>query len=431
MREFLLLLFLILIIIEIHLNISFEYALLGLLLVCFSYMLLRRQSVKLHSLRVNKANKVIVLYLSFLLFEAICTIPSMLFETNIFAIDSMKVFLASQLTTAFVALYLAEGIRWDRFFLYIQWVAIVFGVFGIIEYATKTYFVSRVFGFIKPFCLPYEHTSMFRLSSFFSSPAIAALFFLLAIISLHYYGFNNLFLQILAGMIYVINIYGTRTRIIWLATAIFYCIVVARFVIGYRSSSAQSQRKKYTNYSYLLVSIILLFAMVGIVAFMWDKVIEIFDDVKNYLSLVLDMNNTFASREIRAGNISNVVCFLYNNPIRLFAGEGLGAGVEFSHYNAVYTTEGGTWNLGIDNQFLTTWLETGIIGIVLYIGIFAYGINRSIRNNNANVKMGCILLIIIFIMSVSMDVLWWKMCNFVLVVGIKMLNEQNKEKGLL
>lgn len=423
MNEILFTLFLILIIIEIHLNISIEYAIIAATLIIFSLIFSKRKLILLRLKNTRKS--ILLIYLIFLITELMFTVFAVPINLTKFTLEGFNVYLASQVTTAIVVLYFSSRIKWDKFFTYIKYMAIILGAFGVVEVITKTYVLHHMFGFIKPFYLRYEHSVMFRSSVVFQNPSIAAIFFLLTLIILYYYRFNNIFIQILSTAICLINIYGTRTRIVWISTILFYLCKLVRIrkkktdIFYVSKSKCKWRRGTKKAVAYILMA----FLLVIVVGINFEKVVEIFADIFQYLGYVLNQGNAYGSREIRASNIVNVIKYMSENPWRIFWGEGLGAGLSFSNANVVRTTEGIVWNSGIDNQFLTTWLETGIIGIVAYVYILILAIKNAYKSTNPRRSLGAWCVISIMILSVSVDILWWKMGTFVLTIGVTMCEQ--------
>lgn len=381
------------------------------LLDCF----FNKQKIRVYT----KKNQSVVLktYLLMCFFQIVITIIVMPFEYSTYMYAGVKVFIANTIMIYLTMIYFISHIDIARFIKLIKAFAIVVGILGTIE----TFIKKNIFSFIN---IGYFDTSSygtkdFRTTLFFGHPAILAIFIVVGIASLLYFPCKKIGEQYVFLAFMLISLYGTKTRSMWLSVA----IIVMLFIVDQISNGKTKIKKKTIFSAFLIIAIFFALIITN-----YSTIINILSELENYLSLMFDSNNTYVSRVVRIKNISNVIQYLKANPINIFIGKGLGYETLFSKMNGVKLYYGDIWTSGIDNQYVTLVLQTGIWGVCSYIICVISAVVIFMQSKNNNIKLACLYVIIIGLSSVSIDSFGWRVCVFILQFGIMVINKGKIEK---
>lgn len=353
---------------------------------------------------LNSSIKVFIVYIVFTL---VVTFFNMPYEYSNFMFDGIKSFIATVIIIFTVFLCVSVNVNWIKFYLLIRNFGGILSVIGVIETLSKSYIMYHIFGFIRPFSVAYEKNSQFRTCLWFLHPSVAAFFFLVTIILCVYLPFKKQLVNYFVLSMLSICIYGTKTRGVWLSVF----VVIIFFFIGKRKISTKIKKDNVFR------SLLFLLVFVGLMYLERKRVQLILETIIDYLKLVL-YDTSYVSRTVRVENTKNVFNYLLQEPIYAVFGRGLGFGRKFSALNGVTLSYGAVWSAGIDNQYLTTILETGIINCIIFIVLAINSFNKFYKTENVIIKIGALVVIVVCMVSVFYETLSWHVLIFLLCAGL-------------
>ena len=217
----------------------------------------------------------------------------------------------------------------------------------------------------------------------------------------------------------VVSIYGTKTRSVWIAVA----MMLIMFVID-KAKFRPRLRKETLGRIFVVLAVFILFAVI-----FRNQLQTMFFTISSYLNLAFDRNNQYVSRVVRVENLKNGLIYIKNNPLVLLIGNGLGFGNLFSVQHGVTLSYGAVWNAGIDNQYLSVVLETGIWGLIPIIIIPIYAFIHYFKSELTSDKVGYLVVVLIALLGMSFNIFGWRISTFLYFLGIFMTNGAKKLNG--
>ena len=343
--------------------------------------------------------------------QIVMTILIAPFNYTTYMYDSVKAFVATTILPLLVIIYFIPHIDIRKFLELLRGVGLAVGCLGVVETLTRRYVLS-VFGIIgMGEFYTYAGTSNFRTLLFFMHPGVTAVFMVMAVIILLHMPFKKKIYQYIGHISLAVSIYGTKTRMMWLA----YAIILAIYIIRKSDFLLKDRRiKKRVIFSVLGFAIIV---SIGIVVF-WDKVSAFTEQMLEYLYLVFDSSNVYVSRVIRTENLWNAVRYIFEDPIRLFYGGGLGYSNLFSANNGVTLYYGEVWNGGVDNQYVVFLLEIGVWGLIPFLICLVTSLIKYFKTTDFVTKIGCMFILLIGLGSISFSAMGWRVPVFILQMGM-------------
>ena len=124
------------------------------------------------------------------------------------------------------------------------------------------------------------------------------------------------------------------------------------------------------------------------------------------------------SRVIRTENLWNAVRYIFEDPIRLFYGGGLGYSNLFSANNGVTLYYGEVWNGGVDNQYVVFLLEIGVWGLIPFLICLVTSLIKYFKTTDFVTKIGCMFILLIGLGSISFSAMGWRVPVFILQMGM-------------
>lgn len=414
MSEILLIIFLIIIIADLNTQISFIYLAFAFTIILIELIFEKKRYI--HIAKPFSKNNIISSYNIFLIFELVATLVALPFENGKYLESGFQTFILSQLMTWIVIRCLYKKLDFQKFCNIYKIIIFILSIEGAYETFAREYILYKASnGIIQAFNLSYEHTQYFRTCMVFRVPSIAAVAILTELIILIYIPFKSTILQWISIILALICLYGTKSRIVWIATLIIFVYLLILILKG-KNKNVSNQRRRGKRYK--VVTALLLIVISAIILVYFNSKYKIAKNLIDYLSLMLSSESNYGSREIRLGNINNALNFLSRNPLRIFVGGGLGYGVKFSRFNAIHTTEGAMWNSGIDNEYVTILLESGIFGLFIYVSLLIKSLRLANKKNTLKSKIGVLIIITTIVTSFGFDIFWWKLDCLLLQLGI-------------
>lgn len=292
-------------------------------------------------------------------------------------------------------------------------VMVVCSGLGLIEYALKIQpylWMIRSVGAIDNFNKYSNLNSVtYRASLFFYHPIYYGLYITAALVIISVFPFKNKLLQMGSYITLISGVLLSKSRMCWFALlfmAVLYCIKNASVVFN------KEAMKKGTLWflGFLLVVIVFLRT-----PFMNSIVSSMFDRVNSLSGSDVEYGARLANLSIPS-QIAVKKSWLFF----LFGG-GMGYGKSFLMSNPSINN----WTEAIDNQFLTLFIDTGIIGLLIYVGMFVTVIKKFFKETQKNNELICLLIILSLVFSTTSDIIVAQPVFYLMMIFIG-LSQRNK-----
>lgn len=209
-----------------------------------------------------------------------------------------------------------------------------------------------IFGFIKANSnyLSIDSSIGGGISTIFEFRHYYAVFLILAILYTLYFHRDN----IISISVLIINLLLTYTRNSWIVC--IFCI----FLLAWRGRKNKIQIKK--NWFILMILMILTAV---IFCFVFQKsLLQIFNNITSRLHLIFENETTDDILGARGYSLQFGIGYIIQHPIYWILGGGNQFAMQWLKSNPYYY-----WTSAIDNQFVTTFMNQGFIGICLFFKI--------------------------------------------------------------
>ncbi|GEM_PF-4473617 len=311
---------------------------------------------------------------------------------------SLLLFAAQFILPTLTALFCGmTDIRRPTLILY-KWVMSAFSLIGVFEFVTKRQpyaFLIRSASMKYNFSF-YSNISFdgYRMMLIFYHPIYYALLMSVALLCLLYVPYKNKLVNIGAMLTMILNIFLTQSRTGWLL------IVLVFF--GYYYAYRMKQRQSGINDSIRLdpghakiAALILSGTAAAAVFFLKSSATE-----KIRESMLRRFEAAFVDQKFgaRLSNLSIIGQIAQKKGNAFYL---LGGGSRYAiHYLQDNPTMKG-WVRAIDNQYVTTLIDNGIVGVILLLTIFALAVRGFLKNDNKADKINdaFYLIIIMFMLS--------------------------------
>lgn len=309
-----------------------------------------------------------------------------------------------------------ESFSLKKYFIIFRNFGCILTIFGICEFIIKK---SIFYNIAKVDAINWQlaafGTNNFRIFTLFLHPIVYGSFLTVLFWIKYNYPIKNYYLNKFFTILILINIYATQSRSCWIA-------LVITLVINLLFSNKISFRnfcKKKNNiniYIILFIGIILIFIF-------REFLINAFIQVINRFNIVFDPNINDGSRTQRVGAIKNILAFVDEKPIGMFIGFGSGYARTFMENNPV--------NLGfniVDNQYFTLLLETGFIGVILFLSpifILLKNIKKIMDdkiNRTSALSIFSLYITLFFFEGLGWQTILYLVTFFILIIDIKREN---------
>ncbi len=230
---------------------------------------------------------------------------------------------------------------------------------------------------------------VYRASLFFYHPIYYGMFVTMALVIISVLPFRNKFLQIGSYIILISGILLSKSRTCWLAL-LFVAILYAlkkRSIIFSRESV---RRGIFWLFGFLLV--VFVFLRTPIMKSILDSMFNRIDSLSgSNVEYGARLANLSLPRQI--AEKKSWLFFLFGG------GMGYGKSYLMAHPSI------NNWTEAIDNQFLTLFIDTGIVGLLIYIGIL-FTVVKSFFNRTTKIsELACLLIILSLAFSATCDII--------------------------
>lgn len=270
----------------------------------------------------------------------------------------------------------------EKVLIWFRNIGIIISVIGLLEYATRYPIANSLLSNKITWFANEIGTADFRIFTFFQHPIVYCVFLIIIWIILYYYPIKNAKLNFIYHIILIVNIYATKSRSSWIS------FILVLLIITIRNREYFVLNKK--RIIYILTFIVIAFVL-------RDYVINIISDIN------LRIAGSFGSVSepiIRVSIMKNAIAYWGNDNLLYFmVGKGSNYSHEFLILNPIKTAMG-YWTSAVDNQYITTMLDSGIIGLLLILTVFIYSL-KIVFDNNA-IRIEKVISLALISMYISM-----------------------------
>lgn len=338
----------------------------------------------IHSLKIKKIRKCILLYCLFILYMAMITYVNI--DEN-YDIKLTCNQLLKMILIIIISYFEFNNLDSRLVFRYIRNIGIVFCILGIIEAILKVQFLKILLGITN-----IEIRENYRTELIFQSPIICGTYLGFFLCCLILYPLNNKKHQICCLVIEIISLILNQSRSAWIA------VLVAVFCL---------ELKKYNHNIIGVVKNILKLTLEKIIVFICAITILVFDILsgKNTIigkleNILLRVATTFDAGEgkiIRLETMSKSMDYWFGGHIgRFIWGGGKNFDKVFLSANPIVKgNEGFVWNACLDNQYFTWIHESGIVGFGILVIVFLIMLNHfqhCSREKRETIHLFCLLV---------------------------------------
>lgn len=226
----------------------------------------------------------------------------------------------------------------------------------------------------------------YRLCLFFYHPTYYCIFLAIGIIFLIYFPLKNKIANLLFFLLLITNMLLTQSRIGWLSL----CIILCFYLIKRNRNKVKklTQRKLFNRLFLLVVAALVIFCLIKYS----NNFIQI---VASYYQRIIELNSSNLTYGARLQNIS-LIPLMVSQPygvLHLLFGGGFRYGLSCLENHPSLNG----WTSAIDNQFLTSILDTGLVGTTIFIIFVVYafvGFFKKTSKENEAVFLSILLIII-------------------------------------
>lgn len=176
--------------------------------------------------RLSKQSKVFKSYLMLIIILAGITALAAPFYYTEYTYLGVKAFVANTIFLLLAMTYFAPYIDVKHFLVLFRGFGLFIGVLGLVETLTRRYLIYSIFHF-GYYDASTVGNSSFRTVLFFGHPTLCAMYIVAAFIILLYMPLKKMFWQYGAMLVFLIVLYGTKTRSLWLTFVIIFMLFMA------------------------------------------------------------------------------------------------------------------------------------------------------------------------------------------------------------
>lgn len=219
------------------------------------------------------------------------------------------------------------------------------------------------------------------------------------------YPFKNKILNIASWMILVLNLIMLETVNSWLAVTVVLIIYMAK---NHRAS-----------YKQLIIGFITIMLFCVFLLVFYRQISDIF--IKNFNRIGLIISNGFLTNQyssVRSYTIQNGSRYILSNWKKyIWIGGGNGFALEWLRNNPYNPLGWESWTKAIDNQYITTFMDSGLLGLGAICALFFKSINQIKIQTNSKFMIFPLSLFSMFFVMAFFDLfgqgtifLFWNIC---------------------
>lgn len=306
-----------------------------------------------------------------------------------------------------------DCIKKERFIYLFRNIGIVLSLIGCYEYAFKiSVFYRYVLNDTKIYMINNFGTSNARVRTIFLHPIICGVYTTAFWIILLYYPLKNKYLDLSVKIVTVICLIGTQSRSSWVSFA----VVTIVYILAEKNKDISISINGFVRYC------VTAFICVLLLMFFYDKLYEIILSVWRRLADGLNSGN--------ASNYNRVI--MIQNGIREWStwgiidkltGKGNGYALRYLQSHSILG-----WTTAVDNQYLSLLLNSGLIGVFMYIAM-ANGVFYEFIKNKNSLNRACNLIILsMFLSSFFYEMLSWEICMIIFCIFMAIKNVEAGSK---
>lgn len=285
---------------------------------------------------------------------------------------------------------------------------------GLIEYALKVQpyaWMIRSTGATENF-IKYSdiNSALYRASLFFYHPIYYGMYVTIALVIITVLPFKNKLVQIISYIILISGALLSKSRVCWFA------LLFVAILYGIKNISVVFSKKAIRNIIFWTLGLFLIGIVFSRTPIMNSMVNAMFDRVNNLSGSNIEYGARLANLSI-PGKIATEKSWLF-----FILGGGMGYGKSFLMANPSINN----WTEAIDNQFLTLFIDTGIIGLLIYIGMFVTVTLEFFKRKNKIEELMCLLLILSLVFSVACDIISVQSVFYLVMIFIGLSSELGK-----
>lgn len=272
---------------------------------------------------------------------------------------------------------IAVNINYGAFILYIKRIGVLLGLFGIIESTIQVPFLSYI---TKQSVVTSTVVSQYRTVLIFQHPIVCGVFLLIPLIALIEFPFKSAWKQFASLATIAISIILTRSRSVWIAAIVVLLIIcVNRFKLKFKIS----KRKFVHSLQYIFIFL----AAICIIRILLN--VNAIKLAMNFISSRIDGSLDAGEGQgsiIRIETVTSSFDYWFSGNLSKFV---FGMGKNYDKYFLAthpVIKWGIPWTDAIDNQYITTIHESGILGISIILAVILVTLGRIIRNSQADNK---------------------------------------------
>lgn len=263
-----------------------------------------------------------------------------------------------------------------------------------------------------------DTTTNGAISTIFEYRHYYALFLISAMICLWEFPIKSKIIGFFCNLILFVNIILTNTRNAWLA----FIIVLIIWLMKERPFRISQTR---IIYSFIIIIIlILLFALFS------NVVTDLLSVVNSRIMDLIDSQDKYGGATgVRGYTLQYGTKYILDNWQKyLLIGGGNGFALEWLFYNPFGLTT--SWRNAVDVQYVTTFMNTGILGLITLLGILLKNVEYFIKSNTPEGKTFTLIILGMGIMISFFDVIPFNNSPFVFwIICLCGLNTISFTKG--
>lgn len=357
-------------------------------------------------LNFNKVQKV---WCSYLIYLSIITIINRIIKTSAGYSYLRLVLLLIPALVVFIYCNNTYDLK-VYFFKYFRTVMVCFALLGLFEYIFKTqpyiwmiHSEDALINFTKYANLFSES---YRLTLFFYHPIYLSTYLMIALIILYYFPYKNVVFQVLAYILLITAILLTKTRSIWLILI----IGIAFYLIKHHS------KIHIRNILLTLFIILLLILSFRYISFLNSIMVSMIDRIN-----ILSQSN--AEYGARIANLKLPFQIARERSWMFFI---LGGGMGFGKSYLMLHPTINNWTGAIDNQLLTSFIDTGIVGVIILLIYLINVVINFFKENKKSAELSYLLLISLFFLGFSCDIIAVQSIFYFVIIIVGLSSDTSK-----
>ena len=271
---------------------------------------------------------------------------------------------------------------------------VINAVLACVEYITKSNFTTKlIYNKRLIFAGAAEYSSSWRVRTVFLHPIVCAVFLTISWILLLYIPFKKMEVNCFCGLFLIIGLIGTKSRSSWIS----FVIITILFILKRIGTSEEKKISKNTMYL-----IFILFFVAGIIISLFpDRILSLLNVVVSRVEDAMNIKN--ASNYNRVKMISTGIKEWQRLPLK---NKIWGSGASYAiDYLRTHPIKG--WKVAVDNTYITTLLNYGLFGIVLFLALILECIHTFVFSKIKTHEMSALILISIFVSGFFYEIHGW------------------------